>query len=899
MAMKLHFYVRFHTKVGQTLHITGNIQELGSHNLAKALPMTWLNNDFWEATLEADLPRLAKIHYKYVLSYDDGFRVIEWGDDKSIEINRPGITEIQLVDSWNYAGEYENAFFTAPFQQTLLKENETRFKPKASKLFTHLFKVKAPLLQKNEVVCLCGGSPSLGDWHTANPVLLGRQGDWYTASVTIPKESFPLLYKYGIYNIREKTFLRFEEGENRFLFGDAADKVTVLHDGFVRLPNYTWHGTGVAIPVFSLRSKDGFGTGEFNDLKLLTDWAKKTRLKLIQILPVNDTTSTFTYGDSYPYSAISAFALHPLYINLAETAGKKHAVLLKGLKKKQQQLNDLPGLDYEEVIKSKFTVLKGIYAAEKETFLAGEDFNIFFESNKSWLVPYAAFCCLRDKNGTPDYNQWKTNSSYNKAAIEKYASPRSRHYDEIAFQYFIQYHLHLQLKAATDYAHKHGIVVKGDIPIGIGRHSCDAWVNPSLYNMHLQAGAPPDDFAVKGQNWGFPTYNWQRMEEDGYAWWKGRFDAMSKYFDAFRIDHILGFFRIWSIPIDAVEGIMGHFSPALAVHINEFSERNIWFIRQRYTQPFITDAVLEPLFGSNTASVKEHFLVADNTGQYQLKDAFNTQRKIEHYLWEEAPASSHPDEIRQGLYDLISNVILFEKEGSNGTEFHFRFGMEQTTSFRHLEWNTQQQLKDLYINYFFQRQDWFWKKEAMNKLPVLKASTNMLVCGEDLGMVPHSVPDVMRQLGILSLEIQRMPKNPQKEFFHPNDAPYMSVVTPSTHDMSTIRGWWEEDKEKIQHFFNYEMGQWGQAPPFCEPWINRAIVLQHLHSPGMWSIFQLQDLLGMSGTLRRADPAEERINIPADPRHYWQYRMHLTLEQLVKEKDFNHELKQYIHDSGR
>jgi len=896
--MKLHFYVRFHTEVGQSLHISGNIAALGNGNLEKAFRMTWLNNDFWHGTVETDIAVPSKIHYKYILSYDDGFKVVEWGDDKEIDVVKTGTEEIELVDSWNYAGEYENVFFTAPFQQTLLKENHTRLKIKSPKIFTHIFKVKAPLLQKNEVICLSGSGPALGDWDTAQAILLGREGGQCSVRVNIPKENLPLFYKYGVYNIKEKTFVRFEEGENRFLFGDAANKLTILHDGFVHLPNNTWRGTGVAIPVFSLRSKDSFGIGEFTDLKLLADWSKKTKLRLIQILPVNDTSSTLTKADSYPYSAISAFALHPIYINLDEVAGKKNAAIVKALRKKQKQLNELPETDYEQVIKFKMDALREIFAAQKEDFLADPAWLDFFEGNKSWLIPYAAFCYLRDKNNTADYSQWKIYSNYDKTAIEKYVAPRARHYDEIALQYFIQYHLHLQLKNATDYARKQGIIVKGDIPIGIGRYSCDAWVNPGLYNMHLQAGAPPDDFAIKGQNWGFPTYNWKKMEEDGYAWWKRRFDSMSKYFDAFRVDHILGFFRIWSIPVHAVEGIMGYFVPAVPVHVNEFSERNIWFIPQRYTMPFITDSVLNEIFDGRAAEVKETFLTADNTGQYQLKEAFNTQRKVEKYFWERGEADQQ-DTLRQGLYDLISNVILFEKEGSNGTEFHFRFGMDTTSSFRHLEWHTQQQLKDLYINYFFQRQDLFWKKEAMNKLPVLKASTNMLVCGEDLGMVPYSVPDVMRQLGILSLEIQRMPKNPAKEFFHPNDAPYLSVVTPSTHDMSTIRGWWEEDKEKMQHFFNHELGQWGAAPSSCEPWINRAIILQHLYAPCMWSIFQLQDLLGMSETLRRADPAEERINVPSDPRHYWRYRMHLPLEQLAKEKEFNHELKEYIQDSGR
>jgi 4-alpha-glucanotransferase len=157
----------------------------------------------------------------------------------------------------------------------------------------------------------------------------------------------------------------------------------------------------------------------------------------------------------------------------------------------------------------------------------------------------------------------------------------------------------------------------------------------------------------------------------------------------------------------------------------------------------------------------------------------------------------------------------------------------------------------------------------------------------------------MQQLGILSLEIQRMPKSPQATFFHPGKAPYMSVITPATHDMSTLRGWWEENRERTQQFYNDIMGQWGEAPAYCEAWISRAIILQHLYSPAMWSIFQIQDLLGMSDTLRRENPQSERINNPANPRHYWQYRMHISLEDLAGQKEFNQELKGYVENSGR
>ncbi|HEY9362537.1 MAG TPA: 4-alpha-glucanotransferase, partial [Chitinophagaceae bacterium] len=419
-----------------------------------------------------------------------------------------------------------------------------------------------------------------------------------------------------------------------------------------------------------------------------------------------------------------------------------------------------------------------------------------------------------------------------------------------------------------------------------------------LYHMDQQAGAPPDDFAVKGQNWGFPTYNWQKMQEDDFSWWHQRFQQMSNYFAAFRIDHILGFFRIWSIPMHAVEGILGRFVPAIPVSITEFSQKNIWFDYHRYCRPFITDEILEEIFGHLIEKVKNTFLIANDRGSYDLEMQFATQRQVDAYF-ETVEPSDENIIIQQGLFNLITNVILLEEENSQGTLFHFRIAMDYTSSFRNLDAGLKQQLKDLYINYFYQRQDSFWEKEAMHKLPHLKAATNMLICGEDLGMVPHSVPDVMKLLGILSLEIQRMPKDMHKEFFHPNDAPYLSVITPSTHDMSTIRGWWEEDRNKTQRFYNSELGQHGGAPFFCEAWINRAIILQHLSSPAMWSIFQLQDLLGMDETLRRKNPHEERINIPADPKHYWRYRMHITLEQLVKEKTFNLELQEYISNSGR
>lgn len=868
----------------------------------QAWPMEYLNDQLWHAHIDIDKKFLQKngLRYKYYLKNKEGEPIGEWSD-RVVPDARKNVEGMQLVDTWNHAGAYENAFFSAPFNKVLLAHNHPKPKTKKNRHYTHIFKLKAPLLKRHEVACLLGGSDSLHNWDTENPIILSKENDWWVAHIDMTGDVSPVSYKYGVFHTKENRVIRYEDGDNRLLYTDASSHVAVLHDGFIHLPNNTWKGAGIAIPVFGLRSKKSFGVGEFPDIKLLVDWARETGLKLIQLLPVNDTIATNTWLDSYPYAAISAFALHPLYINLATVAGKKYEAKISSLKRKQKQLNELPEVEYEEVLRFKLAVLKELYEMMGKECLESEEYSSFFGENRHWLQPYAAFCYLRDKNGTSHFEEWKTHSIYDKEEIERLLASKSAAQKEISFWYFVQYHLHVQLKNAADYAHKKGIVLKGDIPIGIYRYGCDAWVSPGLYNMQEQAGAPPDDFTPIGQNWGFPTYNWKRMQEDGFSWWKQRFEQMSYYFDAFRIDHILGFFRIWSIPSHAVQGVMGHFVPCIPVHYVEFGENGIWFDEPRYCKPFINNDVLHQLFDGLADKVKADFLVPSHAGGYDgydLKPEFDTQKKIEQHF-EELGKTEENEKLKLGLYDLVSNVIFFKQEEAKGLEFHFRIAMENTLSFQYLIPHIQEKLRALYINYFYRRQDDFWKKEAMHKLPKLKEATNMLVCGEDLGMVPHCVPEVMEQLGILSLEIQRMPKDPAKEFFHPNDAPYLSVITPSTHDMSTVRGWWEENRARTQRFYNHVLGQWGDAPYFCESWINRAIVLQHLYSPAMWSIFQLQDILGMSETLRREDPHQERINNPANPKNYWRYRMHISLEELISQKEFNEELKGYVENSGR
>jgi 4-alpha-glucanotransferase len=898
---KVSFHLKYQTSYGQVIYVYGDHPLLGNNDVAHAIPLTFLNQSYWSLNLDfSDYQLFDKITYHYFILNPDGTKIFDWGNDKVFNPNKVNTSTLVLMDSWNYTGYIENVFYTEPFTKVLLKPIAKQ-KPSNGilKNTTHIFRVKAPLIQAHQTLCMVGASKELGNWNVSNPILLTKimEAPYFEVSLDLGKASFPFEYKFGVFDISKKEFVCFENGENRIL-SDAIIKnqLTIINDGFAQLSNTSWKGAGVAIPVFSLRSSQSAGIGEFADLKYLVDWSKKIGLKLIQLLPLNDTTATHTWLDSYPYAAISAFALHPMFLRLQDVLKKDQLSLLEPFQEQINQLNALTEIDYDGVMQLKWKFLKLIYAENGKKDLASVGFKKFFKQNEHWLVSYSAFSYLRDLHGTVDFNTWPTHAKFDQKEVDQLTNAKSNKYHEIAFYYFVQYHLHVQLSASTQYAHENGVVVKGDIPIGVYRYGADAWQHPDLFHMDMQAGAPPDDFAVKGQNWGFPTYNWEVMASDDYSWWKLRFEQMSFYFDAFRIDHILGFFRIWSIPTDQVEGIMGRFVPAIPIAQNELDKKGISNDMDRFTQPFINEAVLFTYFGYDNEYAKQHFVKAKGEGRYELLPIFTTQKSVENYF-QKLPNDDWHCKMQQGLFNLISNIILFK--GDDEQTYHFRFNMEGTLSFQNLDEKSKHALRDLYVNYFFVRQDNAWEKEALNKLPMLKKSTNMLICGEDLGLVPNCVPHVMHQLGMLSLEVQRMPKASNKTFFHPNDAPYLSVVTPSSHDTSTIRGWWEEDKNKTQQFFNNEIGQMGEAPNYCEPWINKAILNQHLYSPAMWAIFQLQDFLGIDASIRRTNPKEEQINVPANPKHYWRYRMHMPLEILLNEDSLNEQLHHMILSSGR
>jgi len=904
--MKIKFKINYKTEFGQVLKITGSDKSLGNFDLSKSKEMFPFdsNSGWWDCVIDVD-NNLKEIQYKYLLQDNrfENVQFLEYGDNRILNISDINKSNIEILDFWRSAVEPKNSFETSAFKNIIFKyvPKDNKFELKDDKKEKSiLFSLYNLRLFEGQKIGIIGNIEELGN-NKKSIVLNDFCYPYWKIKINLKNNVSEINYKYVVLDAKTNKIIVEEANERKFIIEKDAE-FFIVNDQFFNYPN-DWKGVGVAIPVFSLRTKQDHGVGEFLDIKLLVDWAKKVGLKMIQILPVNDTVSTHTWKDSYPYKAISVFALHPIYLNL-EAIGNLSATITQEIIEQQKELlNEKQQVDYEAVMRIKSRFYKMIYDEQKDKFLSSTQFKEFYKNNKYWLVPYAAFSYLRDLFGTADYTKWGKYSTPTQQLLDSLDDTKSEHYDDIAVHYFIQYHLHKQLLEAANYAREQGIVLKGDIPIGISKNSVDAWMYPNLYNMQVQAGAPPDDFSEDGQNWGFPTYNWEEMKKDNYKWWKMRMQKMSEYFDAFRIDHILGFFRIWEIPNDQVLGLMGYFNPSIPININEFYSRGISFDFYRFATPYIREYMLDNIFGNNKDYVKRHFLVEFEPFKYYLKAEFEKQSNVAKFLnisdADTPEQRQFKEHIQKGIFKLISEKLFLKYPYSNQECYIPRHSLYKTYSFAALDDYQKRAIMDIYEDYYFRRNESYWQTIGFEKLKAIKEATNMLICGEDLGMIPACVPQVMKDLNILSLEIQRMPKNKNIEFEHPNNYPYLSVATPSSHDTSTIRGWWEEDPARSQRFYNQILGKEGGSPYFCEPWIVKDIINQHLYCPSMWVVFPIQDLLGMDGQLRFTDAKAERINDPSNPNHYWRYRMHLNIEDLMEENNFNTMLSSMLKESQR
>ena len=889
--MTVSFNIEYRTSWGEEVRIAGLLPE--------SIPMHTTDGIYWTADVELEVPKEGMtINYSYQIEQNQIIIRKEWDSfPRRLFLSGNSKKKYQIKDCWKNIPE-QLYYYSSAFTEALLAHPDRAEIPPCHRKGL-VIKAYAPRINKDYCLAICGNQKALGNWDPdkAIPMSDANFPEWQI-ELDASKLKFPLEYKFILYHKEEKKADCWENNPNRYLADPElkTNETLVISDRYAYFDIPVWKGAGIAIPVFSLKSENSFGVGDFGDLKRMIDWAVSTQQKVIQILPINDTTMTHAWTDSYPYNSISIYAFHPMYADIKQMGTLKDKSAAAKFNKKQKELNGLPAMDYEAVNQTKWEYFRLIFKQEGEKVLASGEFGEFFNANKEWLQPYAVFSYLRDAFQTPNFREWPRHSVYNAQDIEKMCRPESVDYPHIALYYYIQFHLHLQLVAATKYAREHGVVLKGDIPIGISRNSVEAWTEPYYFNLNGQAGAPPDDFSVNGQNWGFPTYNWDVMEKDGYRWWMKRFQKMSEYFDAYRIDHILGFFRIWEIPMHAVHGLLGQFIPSIPMSREEIESYGLP-LREEYLIPYIHESFLGQVFGPHTDYVKQTFLLpAETPGVYHMKPEFTTQREVESFF------AGKNDEnslwIRDGLYTLISDV-LFVPDTKEKDKYHPRIGIQRDFIFRSLNEQEQNAFNRLYDQYYYHRHNEFWRQQAMKKLPQLTQSTRMLVCGEDLGMIPDCVSSVMNDLRILSLEIQRMPKNPMHEFGYLNEYPYRSVCTISTHDMSTLRGWWEEDYLQTQRYYNTMLGHYGTAPTVATPELCEEVVRNHLKSNSILCILSLQDWLSIDGKWRNPNVQEERINVPSNPRNYWRYRMHLTLEQLMKAEELNDKIRELIKYTGR
>lgn len=830
--MKIHISIFYKTNWGQNVCIkTSFCQKIC---LKTKDGLTWF----------ADLDIIEKeFNYHYFVEENNATIHSEPSFCHSIELSSSN-SHTTIQDEW-FDATYSKVFSSSAFTKCFLPIVDEK------KSSQHKIYVSALPPQAGKWA-LC--SNIIDNWQ--KPILLKhiRACEWV---FNVP--SFVEQFEYKIVLVKKRHII-WEEGENRS-FHINHNLSTIQHI-CPRLNYALWKGAGIVIPVFSLRSEQSWGVGDFGDLEKLVKWSAKCAIKLIQILPINDTDSTHTWRDSYPYSGISVFALHPLYTNCNALGSPQ---LRHKFEHERKLLNKKKFMDYEASYNCKIRFLKELYKEERLNIIKSDSYQDFITRNAYWLHPYAAFKYLCNKYQSPHYDTWeKIWQNYDKEKFDEYTKDSPAVQDEITFYYFIQYILHQQLLQVKERAQQLHMVLKGDLPIGVSKYSVETWTNPTLFYTYSQAGAPPDAFAIKGQNWGFPTYNWPEMEKDQYEWWKKRLQHMNQYFDAFRIDHVLGFFRIWEIPYQQIEGILGSFRPACPYTVSEI--KNFGF---HFDPTCHTNATLYPTY------VKQHpelIPYLTQIGQYyQLKEDVSTQRKVYENIKSET--------LRNELLNCVTEV-LFIRDSQNANLYHPRIDGQRTMQFANLTQSQQEAYNQLYNNFFYYRHNDFWGKEAMKKLPAITQASRMLACAEDLGMIPDCVQPTLNELEILTLEIQRMPKQYGIPIANTQQYPYLSVCSIDTHDMAPLRLWWKENQTAAQYIWKSILKQDTQAPPQINPQIAKAIICDHLNSPSMLCIISMQDYLALFSKLKTISPEEEQINIPANPHHYWKYRMPINIEEL-------------------
>ncbi len=890
----IEFNIKYGAEAGSALYINFLLDDNGN-TTAGVLSLREVQRGWWQGSMEVS-EDYSHIQYGYELLSNGKSACREWeGTPHRLRFNCVNDNYI-VYDMWldSPAGYYNrtNLFsFFGRGRQPLDEPSINWYNRSVT------FSLYVTGLNNDERLYLAGDADVLGAWNPEKALRMQQRvpGRW---SVTFDVDK---IWSGGIYYkfiaVDDEGNVRWEEGDNRHILLPNFEAAT---NYFYQLDELNFKEkplrlAGTVIPLFSLRSFHGWGIGDFGDIKLMADWLAETGQNILQLLPVNDTTVCGGNEDSYPYNCVSVFALNPVYADMSVLPPLKNNRRNEYYKKESAALNGCEKVNYARVYMLKTGYLRELFNEISEELLLDEEYKSFVAEQQQWLKPYTLFRFLsaRLHSNIWDWGKYRffTGDIWQQV-VEEYPDALR----ETEFYSFVQYILYTQLCNAHNYANSRGVALKGDIPIGVAPNGVDVWCDSEQFNLSVSAGAPPDMFSADGQNWGFPTYNWQVMAADGYAWWRRRLQYMSRFFDAYRIDHILGFFRIWEIPRTAKSGLAGSFSPNMPLTVEEIAATGFTFDEKLHTVPYIDDEVLKKLFPRRAKTIVESFLDKQPGGCYRFRSEITDANTLAYYIYERAPKL--PVKMKEELLRLYGNV-LFMRDFNEPGKFVPRILASDTEVYSQLEFGDRIAFDHLYEDYFYNRHTMFWYREGMRKLAPLLQSTSMTACGEDLGMIPSCVPWVMKNLQVLSLEIQRMPKLFGETFARPEQYPYLSVATPSTHDMSTLRGWWCEDAVLTQQFYNNVLGFEGKAPAEMDGRVARAILQQHLHSPSAFALFAWQDWMAMDENLRHPSHSEERINVPSNRDHVWNYRMHLSLERLMEERAFNGAVRAMVADAGR
>ena len=925
----IKFRVRIFTHYGQEIFLTGNTPELGEWQDDSIIPLFFENNqDYWSTQILFPFSSQQRtIKYRYLVC--SGGRIERKEPEECHEFILDPTTSpcaIEIADQYRWNDPVLDAFTRAAFTQVINRREHpvlpkpidpTAVKPNA--IMTYI-KVYCPYVRSNQRVVLVGSIPELGKWSPKDGIVMD-DGDfpYWSCNVELSHKSFPFEYKFVIQ--KEDGDYIWEQSDNRicvppsFKQFDNSFPITFFLNNWFICPNRDlFKGLGIYVPLFSLRTNESQGIGSYTDIKKLVDCCNKMGASLIQLLPINDTVDQGTWADSYPYRQVSCFALHPIYIDLLAIKEDLPSNILNVIHQKKVEFEKYSSIQYPEVFAFKMDILKKIFALVKSDFSKSKELDDFISKNGSWLKPYALFCAFKEKYGTMEFRKWPQHSTITPQEIESLSDQMK---DQLLFTYWIQFIAEKQFRESFNYASSHKVALKGDLPIGVNINSVECWTFPKLFRHHMCTGAPPDSFSSDGQNWKFPTYDWDAMEKDGFAWWKSRFQRMSELYHALRVDHILGFFRIWEIPRDScIRGLLGHFFPAIPLTRQELVDMGLWDI-DRYVKPYVRDHLLKKKFGSKSEEIAAKFFVPRMINQeddyFDFKDDFDNEVKIHEALAKDKTLTEEERaSMERSLFELLSNVLLIP-DGERQECYHVRTEItkehveikdgnpivHENPSLVELDPSTKKKFEDLYNDFTYRRQTDLWVTKARPKLDVLKNSTKMLICGEDLGQITEGIIKCLEETGILSLRIQRMSKSNESSFDDFNKFKYLSVACPSTHDTSSLRGWWEEKRRDVSKFWTEVLATHDQCPAQLSTNIQEIILRQNLWSNSMWAIFLLQDLTGICESLRRQTPKEERINDPSNPDQEWKYRYPFTLEELMNHNEFNAKIRGLVDASRR